>query len=151
MQQSRSRPHCCLRCLRCLASGHHTYITAASLSRDCSMLLTASWDRSVKLWQLQNVKKPRKLCVLGSLFVCLLCVSLYVFVLLLFFFYLFPCSFFSCLNSFCLLRFLNFLYIICSRCVFFPILVETSFDVCVFVGLFFVMFFLMCLFNEEMC
>lgn len=40
--------------------GHRAYITAATLSRDCSQLLTASWDRSVKLWPVQAFRKTRK-------------------------------------------------------------------------------------------
>eukprot|EP00913_Durusdinium_trenchii_P029685 g27823.t1 len=39
--------------------GHHTYITSATLSPDANWLLTASWDRSVKLWSLTQ-KKNRK-------------------------------------------------------------------------------------------
>ena len=31
----------------------------ATLSRDCSQLLTASWDRSAKLWPLQTFRKTR--------------------------------------------------------------------------------------------
>ena len=40
--------------------GHRAYITNATLSRDCSLLLTASWDRSVKMWPVQAFKKTRR-------------------------------------------------------------------------------------------
>ncbi|CAE7441249.1 unnamed protein product [Symbiodinium natans] len=37
--------------------GHRTYITSAVLSRDGLTLLTGSWDRTAKLWNLQASKK----------------------------------------------------------------------------------------------